>query len=206
MASGLNFKINIWYLDDVTLMGDPKEVLRDLRKRQTESREIRIELNNDKSEVIIFGGTIEDRDAVGNLFDQCTPGIRRTLFSEATLLGSPLGGGGAGRVLMEQVTALERLRLNVKEIGTHNSLHLLKNYFFIPKLQYILRSSPTWQYLEVLQAFDRVQRSILQETLNVHLEDEAWLQAALPVQSGDLGICKAEYIAVPAMYYYSVCC
>ena len=110
MASGLNSELNIWYLDDVTLMGDPQEVLRDLRKLQTESREIGLELNNDKSEVIIIGGTIEERDAVGDLFDQCIPGIRRIPFSEATLLGSPLGGGGVGRVLMEQVTALERLR------------------------------------------------------------------------------------------------
>ena len=98
MASGLDSELNIWYLDDVTLLGDPQEVLRDLRKLQTESRQIGLELNNDKSEVIVFGSTIEKRDAVGDIFDQCTPGIRRIPCSEATLLGSQLCGGGAGIV------------------------------------------------------------------------------------------------------------
>ena len=101
---------------------DPQENLRDLRKLLTESRQIGLELTNDKSDFIIFGSTIEERDAVGDLFDQCTSGIRRIPFSEATILGFRLGGGGAGRVLMEKVTALERMRLNLKGMNSEQSL------------------------------------------------------------------------------------
>ena len=108
---------------------------------------------------------------------------------------------------MNKVEALERLRENLKHIGTHNSLFLLKNCYLLPKLLYTLRTVPTWQNREALEKFDETQRKILEETLNISLKDKAWNQATLPVKNGGLGIREATDIAVTAYFSsLSFCC
>ena len=68
---------------------------------------------------------------------------------------------------MNKVEALERMRENLKHIGIHNSLFLLKNCYLLTKLLYTLRTVPTWQDREALEKFDETQRKILEETLKI---------------------------------------
>ena len=64
----------------------------------------------------------------------------------------------------------------------------------MPKLQYILRTSPCSNNPR-LSIFDDTLRQGLSTILNVSLSDDQWLQASLPVQKGSLGIRSAGMLA-----------
>ena len=64
---------------------------------------------------------------------------------------------------------------------------LLKNALAIPKLQYILRTSPCAGN-PLLSTFYKVLRCGLSKILNVNLNDTQWTQATLPVYMGGLGV------------------
>ena len=146
----------------------------------------------------MVGGTEEQQAAIGEQFEACAPGIKIVPHYEATLLGSPLSREGIPKAIKEKSAALERLRMNLRHIGKHSSLFLLKNCFMLPKLLYCLRTVPTWECIEELKTFDKTQKLILEDTLNIALDDESWTQATLPVRDGGLGIRKAEDLAIPA--------
>ena len=67
----------------------------------------------------------------------------------------------------------------------------------MPKLQYILRTSPCAGN-PLLSAFDDVLRRGLSKILNVDLGDSQWTQASLPVQMGGLGVRSASMLASSA--------
>ena len=72
-------------------------------------------------------------------------------------------------------------------LHAHDALCLLRHAFSLPKVLYLLRTAPC--YLSSLLAdFDVAQKELLESICNIHLSDQAWLQANLPVASGGLGI------------------
>ena len=200
LAASLQSELNVWYLDDVTVGGEPSVVLADLRKIQSVSQQIGLSLNNSKSEIIIIGGNRQQAESIASEFLDVAPGIKIVPLEEATLLGSPLVDEGIPAIIKEKTEALERVRKNLTDIGTHNSLYLLKNCFLLPKLLYTLRTVPTWKNPEMLRAFDELQRKILEETLNVDINEPRWRQASLPVKKGGLGIRKVEDLALPGYF------
>ena len=76
-----------------------------------------------------------------------------------------------------------------------DALVLLRNSFTIPKLQYLLRTSPCFLSAS-LQCYDNILRSIVTSVTNTRLEnnDPAWLQATLPVKMGGLEIRSAVQV------------
>jgi len=72
-------------------------------------------------------------------------------------------------------------------LSNHEGLFLLKNALSVPKLLYLLRSSPCFGSRGAIR-FDEAIRSALALVTNCLLSDEAWLQAALPVRWGGMGI------------------
>ena len=133
LAVSLQSEMKVWYLDDVTVGGEPSDVLMDLRKIQSESKEIGLSLNNSESEVIIIGANREQADIIASDFLEVAPGIKIVPHEKATLLGSPLADEGISGIIDDKVEALERLKENLTYIGKDNSLYLLKNCFLLPK-------------------------------------------------------------------------
>ena len=74
---------------------------------------------------------------------------------------------------------------------------MLKNSCAIPKLTYLLRSSPAFRQVDLLRDFDFLVRNALSSITNVDFSDVGWTQASLPVRSGGLGIRKTVDIALP---------
>ena len=76
-----------------------------------------------------------------------------------------------------------------------DALVLLRNSFTIPKLQYLLRTSPCFLSAS-LQCYDNILRSVVTSVTNTRLEnnDPAWLQATLPVKMGGLEIRSAVQV------------
>ena len=82
-------------------------------------------------------------------------------------------------------------------VSAHDALLLLRNSFAIPKLLYLLRSSPSFLSPKV-KDYDDVLRSIVGSVANTRLGDNAWSQASLPVKAGGLGIRSAVQLAPSA--------
>ena len=95
--------------------------------------------------------------------------------------------------------ALRRLGERLKFLSAHDALVLLRNCFAIPKLLYVLRTSPCFRST-TLQTYDDCLRGILGSVTNVHLgpSSSAWSQATLPVKLGGLGVRSAVEVAPSA--------
>ena len=72
-------------------------------------------------------------------------------------------------------------------MGGHNSLFLLRNALSIPKLSYLLRTTPCFASHQ-MKEYDSTLRQTLSSSLNIQLNDDNWAQATLPVRWGGLGV------------------
>ena len=80
----------------------------------------------------------------------------------------------------------------------HDALLLLRHSFAIPKILYILRTSPCFLSSK-LSKFDFHLRSIISAVLNINLDkDSTWIQASLPVSAGGIGFRSAVQLAPSA--------
>ena len=83
-------------------------------------------------------------------------------------------------------------------IDRHPAYFLLKNCFSMPKLMYLLRSSPTFQHPDLLADFDDCLKSCATDICNVSFDDIVWIQATLPIRLGGIGLLHASDLALPA--------
>ena len=77
----------------------------------------------------------------------------------------------------------ERLSL----LHSQDALVLLMNSFSLPKVLHELRTTPSSE-AAILNNLDHLQRKLLESICNVHLDDNAWTQASLPITTGGLDI------------------
>ena len=82
----------------------------------------------------------------------------------------------------------------------HDSLFLIKNALVIPKLMYILLSSPCFDNAELIH-YDNDLRHMLSKILNIYLSDDRWEQASLPVWLG--GLVVSAVLLSPSAYLAS---
>ena len=119
-------------------------------------------------------------------------------ITDPCLLGSPIGGPqSSNQVLSTKKASLERLGERPRLLHSHDGLCLLKNALALPKVLYVLRTAPCFDS-PILPELDSLQKSLLEDICNVHLSDEAWAQASLPVRAGGLGIRRFTKLATPA--------
>ena len=83
-------------------------------------------------------------------------------------------------------------------LQTQDTLLVLWHSFAIPKVMYILHSSPYFVSPQ-LNSFDGLLRSILSEVINICLDSGSiWAQASLPVRFGGIGIRSTVQLAPSA--------
>ena len=83
-------------------------------------------------------------------------------------------------------------------LDRHPAYFLLKNCFSMPKLMYLLRSSPTFQHPDLLADFDDCLKSRVTDICNVSFDDIGWIQVTLPIRLGGIGLRRASDSALPA--------
>jgi len=71
-------------------------------------------------------------------------------------------------------------------INAQVSLILLQLLFSVPRVQQLLRCSPSVDHSE-LKTFDNILRSAVSDITNAEISDVQWLQASLPIKQGGLG-------------------
>ncbi|XP_047999651.1 uncharacterized protein LOC125236770 [Leguminivora glycinivorella] len=70
--------------------------------------------------------------------------------------------------------------------------------FAVPKVTYLLRTTPTWLCPEEISYFDDTLKDTTEIILNVSLSVDQWTQASLPVRHGGLGLRRAGDVGLPA--------
>jgi hypothetical protein len=184
--------LKLGYLDDVTLGGKLEDLHHDLTHLREASSLMGLSLNDSKCELIITQPAA-DRPA------DILQGIPRVNADEGTLLGvSVLGGTALDKVLADRVRCSSILAQRLKGLQAHDALTILRHSLSIPTLQNILRASSCFNHLKLLE-YDAHLRQSLSAVLNVELDDNAWLQASLPVKQGGLGTRSANQVA-PSAY------
>ena len=191
-------EFNVWYLDDGTIGDTPENVYANVERLVDSFRELGLEINADKCELIILSHTVEERDSTESLFRGLMPDIKVIAESNATLLGALLSEEGVSSVMALKCGDLDRMVSRLKLIENHQAFALLKNCFALPKIQYILRASPVYKQEEDLISFDRSLVNALSVVTNVLFESDSIIQATLPVRLGGLGIRMSKDIALPA--------
>jgi len=121
---------------------------------------------------------------------------------DMTVSGAPvLKGKAQDKAIQDKIDDLTRAVERLRHLQAHDALVILKNSLAIPKLLYLLRTSPCSDN-PLLRQFDDTLRTGLIAILNVDINNDQWLQASLPVGDGGLGIRSAEMLA-PSAYLAS---
>ena len=188
----LKSEFKVFYLDDGTLAGPVEDVKHDLFHLEKAASEINLFLNHSKSEIIcVDESTRSEMLSFSSSFHTTDP-------SNATLLGSPIGAKESLNIVWEsKLDQLKTLGSRLDQLQAHDALCLLRNALSVPKVLYILRTAPSFQS-SVLSAFDGILRSLLESICNIHLTEESWIQASLPINLGGLGIRSVTMLAPSA--------
>ena len=150
-----------------------------------------LDLNPQKSEVISI-----NPDLVATV-QSALSGIHVVNPADATLLGSPIGDTGSITVAIDaKTTMMKCLRERLHYLTSHDAYLLLHHSLAIPKLLYLLRTSPCF-LSSSLKIYDDELRATVCSSFNIQLaeSDPSWIQSTLPVCHGGLGIRSAVQLA-----------
>jgi hypothetical protein len=75
---------------------------------------------------------------------------------------------------------------------------LIKNCLFVPKFNFLLRTTPFWKFSNYVNSIDSSLKSSPERILNLRLTDLQWCQSTLPIRFGGLGIRLISDICLPA--------
>ena len=82
-------------------------------------------------------------------------------------------------------------------INAQDSLILLQVSFSAPRVQQLMRCSPSVDH-PALKTFDNILRSAVSDITNAEISDVQWLQASLLIKQGGLGVREVHLLARPA--------
>ncbi len=186
----LSSHLTLGFLDDLTLGGPIDMVAADVQTVIKEGEAMGLRLNCSKCELVVKRRTL--------VTDPTLLSFRSVNVNDAELLGAPLFEGQvlndawASRCA-ELATGAKRL----EQIDSQDALILLRSSFSAPRVQHLLRCSPSVDNPALVE-FDKQLRAAVSRLTNCDLSDEQWLQATLPVRLGGLGIRRVSSLALPA--------
>ena len=187
----LQSELCICYLDDITLGGQVQSILEDAEVVSSMER-VGLHLNRNKSEIIC-----DSESSACSQILSSFPEAKVVDPRNASLLGSPIGDvDSVSDALVHKINSLQVMGDRLGCFTAHDSLLLLRHSFSIPRLMYLLRSSPCF-LSPYLLAYDKLLCSIVSRITNVQLtvNDVAWSQATLPICHGGLGVRSAVQLA-----------
>ena len=196
LIQNLKSELNVWYLDDGTVCDDPDIVYNDFKTIINESENLGLHINPSKCELFFLSGSIDEE--IVSKFNAICPGICVTTKEDLTLLGAPLFEEGFIKFSENILSKLKIMFERLKFLNSHTALFLLKNCFAVPKLTYLIRTSPAWNFEKFISAFDDEIKDVLETIINVDMNYQQWTQATLPVNFGGLGIRRLQDISLPA--------
>ena len=143
LASYIKSNFNIWYLDDATIAGDPRSVCDDIKRCSSMLAGIGLFLNQSKSELVNLGLA----EMVFLCENQCINSILENVsFAKEDIipLDSPLTSAAIRSPFLHKLSIFKTMIEKLSLLDRHPAYFLLRNCFSMPKLMYLLRSSPTF--------------------------------------------------------------
>jgi len=190
LLTSLAAELTIGYLDDLTLGGHQDEVAKDVERIISEGRNMGLLLNISKCELITDPGT--------TLNDPVLQSSKRIAVQDGSLLGAPLFPGSIlDSYWTDRCNDLSRAVDRLSLISSQDALILLRASFSAPRVQHLLRGSPSADNA-ALDKFDDLLHTALNRLTNCNLSDMQWLQASLPVKEGGLGVRRVSPLAISA--------
>lgn len=106
MVTALKSGLNIWFLDDGSLGGDPDTVLQDLLTIIDWSSKMGLRSNFSKCELLVLG--YDDKQDIIDAFTSIAPGLLLRA-TEISLLGAPLTDSGIPAAMRDKKQDLVRI-------------------------------------------------------------------------------------------------
>ena len=101
-------------------------------------------------------------------------------------------------MLDEKIKELEKISDVIDKLDAHYGFYLLKNCFSMPKLLYILRTSPCFLQNDFLEGYDKLLRNSLCKVINVKNDDNQFFTSSSPAAKCGLSVSSARLLALPA--------
>ena len=158
VAKAIDADVNVWYLDDATFACPLNNVRTNICQIHDGLKKLGLEINSSKCEVVLLGHNkhIWQVQAMEDL-KELLPGIHEVTPEEATLLGAPLHDAGVRTKMLSSEKSLQKTINRLQQLEeAHQAFFLLKNYLAVPKLLYLLRSTPTFNHPRLLQELTRL--------------------------------------------------
>ena len=162
-----------------------------------------LEVNPQKCELIFLSN--QQKRSILSKFSEVCPGIQVTELQDLVLLGAPIGSAALESTVEEKTQVLEAFSQKLRRIDAHYALFLIQNCLHLPRLLYVLRTSPCFKLCEKLQRIDNYLRAFLESICNVSLSESRDKQVFLPVKLGGMGIPSAVLTAHSAFLASAVC-
>ena len=182
--------MTLGYLDDLTLGGPIDVVAEEVQSIATAGRLLGLHLNYSKCELLAHKDTV--------VSDTTLLSFLRVDVGDASLLGAPLfTGNSLDTAWSDRCDELSRAIEQLRQIAAQDALMLLRASFGTPRVQHLLRASPSLEN-PALARFDHLLRTAVGCLTNSSMTDIQWLQASLPVRMGGLGVRGVVSLALPA--------
>ena len=163
-----------------------------------------LEVNPQKCELVFLGcPSDEQKQSILSKFSEVCPGVQVTELEDPVVLGATIGSTALESTVEEKTLVFQTFSQKLQSVNAHYALFLIKNGFHMPRLLYVLRTSPCFKLCEKLQGIDNYVRASLESICNVNLSESRDKQVFLPVKLGGMGIPSAVLTA-PSAFLASV--
>ena len=153
--TGLQSEFVASYLDDCTMGDSSSKLVSDFQFLEIEAAKLGLHLNRSKCELV---GASEQTILAFKLAGIDIPVVP---IEKSFLLGAPLHCESLDQAISDKHDDLTRLATRIKFLPAHDGLFLLRNALGIPKMMYLLRTSPCFKS-SLLETFDNSLLDILQ--------------------------------------------
>ena len=181
------------FLDDVCLAGDYRHVAASLARLAAAARQVGLELNPSKCELVVCGGA--DHCVDTSLFPAGVQVNSRGAFS---FLGAPIGPPAYCEAfcLAERVEKAKPLLALLATLpDSQTALLLLRHCASFCRVAYSARVTPPSLHCNALAVFDGAVRACLESVCTDPLAAEAWVQCTLATSVGGLGLRRCAWPA-----------
>ena len=189
--------LNVWYLDDGTLIGKTADVLAAVELISTEGPALGLHVNLSQCE--LWWGRENPR------MHEFSGDIRRIATTGVALLGSAVGDEEF--LSAEFTRRSESMRTQLQRVAdlehSQFELCLIRMCLGVPQLVYALRTMAPQAIGGAVTGADQAITAALEHVVGDTLSARAREQAALPIRAGGLGVREAAITAEPA--YLSSC-
>ncbi|KAI5643342.1 hypothetical protein NE865_04760 [Phthorimaea operculella] len=167
----------------------------DVKTLITELSHLGLQVNPSKCEIFSCGEEANNNIAI---FNSLMPGVRTLNENTLALLGAPIFPNAIPAALETKSRMIVQVQDYLSQLSAHVALVLFRSCFSLPKLTYVIRTTPTWLYPDKVSVVDDAIRVTLESIINVTLDENQWRQAVLPIRHGGLGIRSVQAVGLPA--------